>query len=203
MSAASWAASGNRIANASFDLDGKTHRVTANEGVNHLHGGAIGFGKRVWRVLDITERDAPRVILGYHSPDGEEGYPGNVEATVELIVKPDALSIILSARTDAATPINLTYHPYFNRAGRSEPCRPSTSGCASGESLSTRGTRSHPDRTDHAGRGHHVRFPREPTIAAADRPRPSAALARRGYDHCWVLAQDADCACELSSPNGT
>ena len=57
------------------------------------------------------------MLLGLQSPDGEEGYPGNVEATVELTVKPEALAITLSARTDAATPINLTYHPYFNLAG--------------------------------------------------------------------------------------
>ena len=113
---------GNRIGGSRFELDGKSHQVTANEGVNHLHGGALGFGKRVWRVLDVTERDAPRVILGYRSPDGEEGYPGNVEATAELVEKPDSLAIILSARSDAATPINLTYHPYFNlQADRNQP----------------------------------------------------------------------------------
>ncbi len=55
---------GNRIAGSRFELDGKVHEVTANEGVNHLHGGALGFGKRVWRVLDFTE--TRRVVLGLH-----------------------------------------------------------------------------------------------------------------------------------------
>jgi aldose 1-epimerase len=67
---------GNRIAGGRFDLDGRTHQVTTNEGANHLHGGALGFGKRVWRVLDVSERHDRRVLLELKSPDGEEGYPG-------------------------------------------------------------------------------------------------------------------------------
>jgi len=108
---------GNRIGKSTFELDGKRHRVTANEGANHLHGGALGFGKRLWRVLDVTQDGAPRVVLGLESPAGEEGYPGALDATVELIVARNALSITLGARTDAPTPLNLTYHPYFNLAG--------------------------------------------------------------------------------------
>jgi len=192
---------GNRIANSSFELDGKTHRITANEGVNHLHGGAIGFGKRVWRVLDVTERDAPRVILGYHSPDGEEGYPGNLEATVELIVKPDALSIILSARTDVATPINLTYHPYFNlQADRNLPAIdqrlriPANHYLPVGPGLIPTGQLMPVEGTTFDFRA--SRRLRPPPAQG----HPQLALAG-GYDHCWVLAQDADCACELSSPN--
>src|SRR6188768_797152 len=103
---------GNRIAGGRFELDGRTREVTANEGANHLHGGALGFGKRLWRVLDVTDGGGARVVLGYDSPDGEEGYPGALEARVELVVKPHALAITLTARTDAATPVNLTYHPY-------------------------------------------------------------------------------------------
>jgi aldose 1-epimerase len=192
---------GNRIANANFDLDGTTYRVTANEGVNHLHGGAIGFGKRIWRVLDVTEREAPRVILGYQSPDGEEGYPGNVDCTVELIVKPKALSIILSARTDAATPINLTYHPYFNvQADRNLPAVdqrlriPANHYLPVGPGLIPTGEMTPVEGTTFDFRA--SRRLRPPPVQG----HPQLELAG-GYDHCWVLAQDADCACELSSPN--
>jgi aldose 1-epimerase len=108
---------GNRIGKSTFELDGKRQRVTANEGVNHLHGGAIGFGKRLWRVLDVTRDDGPRVVLGLESPHGEEGYPGTLDVTVELKVSRHALEITLGAQTDAPTPVNLTYHPYFNLAG--------------------------------------------------------------------------------------
>jgi aldose 1-epimerase len=192
---------GNRIGGSRFELDGKTHHVTANEGVNHLHGGALGFGKRVWRVLDVTEHEAPRVILGYLSPDGEEGYPGNVEATAELVVKPNALSIILSARSDAATPINLTYHPYFNlQADRNLPAIdqhlriPANHYLPVGPGLIPTGQRAAVEGTTFDFR--ESRRLRPPPVAG----HPQLALAG-GYDHCWVLADNADCACELSSPN--
>lgn len=190
---------GNRIGGSRFELDGKVHEVTANEGANHLHGGALGFGKRVWRVLDFTE--TRRVVLGLTSPDGEEGYPGNVEATAELSLKPDALSIILSARSDAATPINLTYHPYFNL--QADAHRPATDQrlripahhylpvvpglIPTGELAPVEGT-TFDFRSSR---------PLQPPPVES---HPQLALAG-GYDHCWVLAEDADCACELSSPD--
>jgi aldose 1-epimerase len=192
---------GNRIAGSGFGLDGQFHQVTANEGANHLHGGALGFGKRVWRVLDINEGDSPRVILGYLSPDGEEGYPGNVEATAELVVKPYALSIILSARSDAATPINLTYHPYFNlQADRNLPAVdqhlriPANHYLPVGPGLIPTGQLASVEGTTFDFRT--SRRLRPPPAQG----HPQLALGG-GYDHCWVLANDADCACELSSPN--
>jgi aldose 1-epimerase len=110
---------GNRIAESTFTLDGRVHRLTANEGANHLHGGALGFGKRLWRA---SPGDSPtRALLSLTSPDGEEGYPGEMEATAELEVGPNALAIRLSARCSAPTPVNLTYHPYFNLGGPGAP----------------------------------------------------------------------------------
>lgn len=192
---------GNRIAGSRFELDGKTHVVTANEGVNHLHGGALGFGKRVWRVLDVSEKTGRRVVLGYRSADGEEGYPGNLDVTAELTVKPHALSIVLSARTDAPTPINLTYHPYFNLAGAQRapatdqrlripashylPVVPGL--IPTGEIAAVSGT------TFDFRASRRLRPP--PSSA-----HPQLGLAG-GYDHCWVLDPNADCACELSSPD--
>lgn len=191
---------GNRIANARFDLDGRSHAVTANEGANHLHGGALGFGKRLWRVL-VNDRPANRVLLVYHSPEGEEGYPGTVDATVELAVTRDALSIVLSARSDAATPVNLTYHPYFNLAGDSS--QPATD-------LRLRIPAAHylPVLAGLIPTGEIA--PVDPTFdfRVSRRLRPPVPLSHPqlelagGYDHCWVLDRHADCACELSSANG-
>ncbi|HET9474725.1 MAG TPA: hypothetical protein VFO82_12585, partial [Steroidobacteraceae bacterium] len=114
---------GNRIGNARFSHEGTEHAITANEGVNHLHGGALGFGKRVWRVLEGCH-DTARVVLARRSPAGEEGYPGTLDVTVAFVVTPSVLRITFSARTDAATPVNLTYHPYFNLAA--DPHSPAT-----------------------------------------------------------------------------
>src|SRR5262245_4599951 len=106
----------NRIAGARFDLNGREHRLAANDGPNHLHGGNFGFGKRLWRVLGLQNAPRHRVLMGLQSPDGEEGYPGNLEVTVEFTVEGSELRVEFEAQTDEATPLNLTYHPYFNFA---------------------------------------------------------------------------------------
>src|SRR5262245_11502129 len=104
----------NRIAGASFELDGKRFRVTANDGANHLHGGKSGFGKRAWSVLEFVPGTPGRLRLGLRSPSGEEGYPGNLEVSAEFVVTEARLTLRFEAASDALTPVNLTYHPYFN-----------------------------------------------------------------------------------------
>ena len=110
---------GNRIGGARFSLDGRAHVLAANEGRNHLHGGMLGFGRRIWRVV---EHRADALVLHHHSPAGEEGYPGNLDVTATYRVDGQGLRLLFEARTDAATPFNPTHHPYFNLAGdRSVP----------------------------------------------------------------------------------
>ena len=104
----------NRIAGAAFTLDDTRHELTPNQFPHHLHGGKLGFGRRHWRILSESE---DRLCLGYHSPDGEEGYPGNVEVRAEFCIDDERLILVLQASTDAATPLNLTNHAYFNLAG--------------------------------------------------------------------------------------
>lgn len=105
---------GNRIGGARFSLDGQAHVLAANEGRNHLHGGMLGFGRRIWRVV---EHRADALALHYRSPAGEEGYPGNLDVTARYQVDGDALRLVFEASVDAATPFNPTHHPYFNLAG--------------------------------------------------------------------------------------
>jgi aldose 1-epimerase len=111
----------NRIAKGKFTLDGKEYTLATNDGENHLHGGVEGFGKKVWKGEELKTDDGAGVKLTYLSKDGEEGYPGNLECTVEYILDNDnELKIVLETKTDKPTPVNLTNHAYFNLKGEGE-----------------------------------------------------------------------------------
>ena len=105
----------NRIRNASFEIDGKPNPVTANFGKHQLHGGNEGFDKKIWDITGFGEFPSPWVEMKYHSPDGEEGYPGNLDVWIRFELTDDnELSYSFTARTDKTTAVNLTHHGYFN-----------------------------------------------------------------------------------------
>ena len=106
---------GNRTANGAFEIDGVKHQVSLNRGTFHLHGGNEGFDKKVWNAELIENESAVGVRLSYLSVDGEEGYPGNLNSVVEYTLnEKNELKVQYFAKTDKATPINLTQHSYFN-----------------------------------------------------------------------------------------
>ena len=107
---------GNRIAKGHFTLDGKEHTLFRNNGENHLHGGKIGFDKRLWRA-EIHDGDEPSLLFTYVSPDGEEGYPGTMRASVTYRVDGVSLRLDYEAESDRDTLCNLTNHSYFNLNG--------------------------------------------------------------------------------------
>lgn len=108
-----------RIPNATFTLDGETYHLVRNDPPNHLHGGIEGFNKKLWATSPVERADgAPSLRLSYLSPDGEEGYPGNLQVSVTYTVTDDNVFLIeTEATTDRATPLSLTHHSYFNLAG--------------------------------------------------------------------------------------
>jgi aldose 1-epimerase len=108
----------NRIAGARFTLDGRTVTLAANDGPNHLHGGIRGFDRVVWGAEPFRTDRGVGITLRYVSRDGEEGYPGELEVSVRYeLTDTDALEITYEAETDAATPVNLSQHTYFNLLG--------------------------------------------------------------------------------------
>ncbi|MCE9555778.1 MAG: galactose mutarotase [Planctomycetes bacterium] len=110
----------NRIGNASFKLEGKEHSLAANNGKNHLHGGKKGWDKLVWKSEPAKAADGAAVRFTLTSPDGDEGYPGKVDAAVTYVLTDDnALRIEYEATTDKPTPLSLTNHSYFNLSGES------------------------------------------------------------------------------------
>ncbi|MFT8472281.1 aldose epimerase family protein [Acetobacter persici] len=109
----------NRIANATFDLDGSTYHLAATEPPNTLHGGRNGFDKKIWSVKKIPDlTDATGAELTLVSPDGDEGFPGTLTVHVSYILdNTNRLSIRYRASTDRPTVLNLTNHSYFNLGG--------------------------------------------------------------------------------------
>jgi aldose 1-epimerase len=110
-----------RIAGAAFTLNGERFQLARNEPPNHLHGGVIGFDKRIWKALPVVRADgAPSLRFTYRSPDGEEGYPGNVDVAVTHTVTDDNVFLIeTEAASDRTTPLTMTHHSYFNLSGES------------------------------------------------------------------------------------
>lgn len=104
---------GNRICKGKFTLDGKDYELYCNNGVNHLHGGKIGFDKKIYDVAI----DGDSILFSASSPDGEEGYPGNLDYSVKYSLTDNSLRLDYKAVTDKATPVNLTNHVYFNLMG--------------------------------------------------------------------------------------
>ena len=108
----------NRIKDAKFTLEGKDYKLAENNGPNSLHGGKEGFNMKVWDVKSISENE---IILHYLSPDGEEGYPGNLDVTLTYqLTDENELKIHYEAISDKTTVIGLTNHSYFNLKGAGE-----------------------------------------------------------------------------------
>ena len=183
----------NRIALGELVIDGQAHALTRNDASNCLHGGTNGFGKRLWEVAATREHDAdlggPAVTLRYVSVDGEEGFPGRVEARVTYSLA-DGLAwrVDYEATTDRTTVVNLSHHDYFNLAGH---------GSVLDHVLTLPASRFNPiDATlIPTGIAHVEGTPfdfRAPTQIRARMgdAHPQLALAG-GYDHNWILDDEA------------
>lgn len=179
---------GNRIAGGKFSLEGATYTLPANNGPNSLHGGDRGFDKVVWSAEEVPGDTDAGLMLRYLSPDGEQGYPGNLTVTVVYTVTAaNELRIAYSATTDRTTIVNLTQHSYFNLAGNgsgtiynhllwidADQYTPvDASLIPTGELAAVTGT------------PFDFRAPKE--IGAGIRSGDQQVVYGRGYDHNWVF----------------
>ncbi|MEZ4668241.1 MAG: aldose epimerase family protein [Anaerolineae bacterium] len=179
---------GNRIGAAGFQLDGKQYKLAANDGPNSLHGGLKGFDKVVWAAKPIEGAAEVGLELSYLSPDGEEGYPGNLNVMVRYTLTADnALKIDYSATTDKTTVVNLTNHSYFNLAGNG-------AGSITGHILQINADHFTPvdanliptgELADVSGTPFDFRQPR--VIGGGIRSSHPQMVLGRGYDHNFVL----------------
>lgn len=113
---------GNRIANAKFELNGKTYKLGANENGKCLHGGVSGFNDKIYKVDSERGKNYIALIFTRVSPDGEEGFPGKLAVSVKYVLTDkNQLVFIYNAKSDADTVCNLTQHTYFNLTGKLQP----------------------------------------------------------------------------------
>jgi aldose 1-epimerase len=192
----------NRKGGAAFRLDGTEYRLSANNGKNHLHGGELGFGRCLWRVLELGPLSEPRLLLGLHSPAGDQGYPGSLDVAAEFTVRERDLQLRLTASSDAATVVSLTYHPYFNLSG--EPVRPvgeMSLRIAAQCYLPVGDEQLIPTGEIHPVAGTSFDFRNQRAVQSPPAAEHEQLGHGHGYDHCWVLDPVRDCDAELSSPH--
>ncbi|CAN5860067.1 galactose mutarotase [soil metagenome] len=182
----------NRIAGASFSINGTSHRLIANEGENHIHGGGQeGFAWKVWEAEPIQGEGFSGVKLSLTSPDGEAGYPGTVQVDVTYMITTDNMIIMeYNATTDQPTHINLTNHAYWNLAGADNQ------GDVLGHIVELRA--SHYLPTDDALIPTGEVRPVEGTPLDFQEPMPIGSRVHQldppRYDHCFVIDRDAEIA---------
>ena len=187
---------GNRIDNGRFVLDGVEYKLATNNGPNHLHGGIRGFDKVAWKALPVNGVNEGGVKFSYVSPNGEEGYPGNLTITMTYwLTNNNELQIQYAATTDKSTPVNLTHHSYFNLAGH-------TSGSILGHELMLNADRFTPVDTNLIPTGElrpvdgtPMDFRTPTTIGARINADDEQLNFGGGYDHNWVLNRGEETLC--------
>lgn len=184
----------NRIGGAAFTLNGRTYHLTANEGRNQLHGGKVGFHKKLWRFTCAPGA----VTFLLNSPDGEEGFPGNLHAEVTYSLSGDTLTVDYRALSDADTVVNLTNHAYFNLAGHD-------GGPVADHQLTVRAAAYTPAGAGNIPTGEILPVEGTPLdlrtgAVLGERLDDAFLAASRGYDHNYVLDRGAAPAAELWCP---
>jgi aldose 1-epimerase len=191
----------NRIAGGRFMLDGRSYQLTQNDGRNALHGGKLGFDAVLWQVVETKAgADAAEVVMRYVSPDGDQGFPGQLQATVRYrLNEKNELDIEYRATTDRPTVVCLSSHAYWNLAGEGSPAGamgltlqiPADSYSPVDETLIPTGEFRSVDGTPFDFRQSHT---------IGDRVRSAAdeqIRIGRGYDHNWVVKRAPTTALHL------
>ena len=177
----------NRIGGASFTIDGQKYTVPANDnGVNTLHGGYIGLDNAVW---DVVKVDGKSIVLHYLRPDGQEGYPGNLDITMTYSLgKDDSFKVTYKAVTDKPTPVNISHHSFFNLRGEGVDTVEDYVMTIDADAYTPIDTLSIPLGENASVEGTPFDFRKPHRIGERIATEGDVQLKNaRGYDHNWVL----------------
>jgi aldose 1-epimerase len=187
----------NRIAGGQFSLDGETFQLAVNNGPNALHGGLDGFDRKLWDIAEIEDGASPAVTLTYTSAHGEENYPGKLDVRLTYrVTGPTELSLIMEARTDRPTIVNLTNHSFFNLEGATSgtPTLDHRLTVNAEHFLAIDPTAIPLPEPPRAVAGTPFDFREAHAVGARIREGDQQLRNGRGYDHTYCLARDGKLA---------
>jgi aldose 1-epimerase len=181
----------NRIAKGKFKLDGKEYTVPVNDGPNSLHGGKLGFDKVVWSVDKVESGANPSVTMTYVSPDGDQGYPGQLTATAKYSINDkNELTIEYTATTDKPTIVNITNHTYWNLAGEGSGSVEDQKLMIAGDAYLPTDATAIPTGEVRSVAGTYFDFRKAKPIGRDVRKASEQQLVYgRGFDHNWVISR--------------
>ncbi len=180
---------GNRIANGKFTIDGQEYKIAANNNGQSLHGGIKGFDKVYWDITELESSKGQGLKLKYLSKDMEEGYPGNLDVTVEYVLTDDnELQIDYSATTDKTTVVNLTQHTYFNLSGNAQRDITDHVLTINAEEFIPVSKVLIPLGKPAPVKGTPFDFTKPEVVGARVNDNHEQLKVAGGYDHCWVLS---------------
>lgn len=172
----------NRIAGGRFAIDGRDYELTKNNDGATLHGGAIGFSKVLWQ---IESESRTELVLRYVSPDGDQGFPGELTAIAHYTLTANTLQLAFSATTTKPTPVNLSAHSYFNLAGHGDILSHQVTIAA--DAYLPTDAKQIPTGEIRSVAGTAFDFRQAMAIGAHIRDSDPQLMLAHGYDHCFVL----------------
>lgn len=183
----------NRIGNAAFTLNGTVIRLAENDGKNNLHSGPDGFHKRPWKVVEADDELGQAVGFSLHSPDGDQGFPGNLDVTVTYtLTEDDSLILTYEAVSDADTVVNMTNHCYFNLAGHDSGTILEQKVWIDSDYYTEADRESIPTGHILPVKGTPMDFNELKPVGREIDSSYEATVFGRGYDHNWVLKRPGE-----------
>jgi aldose 1-epimerase len=178
----------NRIDRGVIEIDGEIYELATQDGVT-THGGPVNFSNAVWQVIEAASAPVPTLVLRHVSPDGDQGFPGELTATATYRLEGDTLSLDLQATTTRPTVVNLSVHPYFNLAGAASGDCLAQIATIHAEAFLPTDKRQIPTGEIRPVEGTPFDFRQPHSFGERIRQPYEQIVIAGGYDHCWVLGR--------------